>query len=187
MQCLLVTRRAWQAEVQNEKRRHEDQRARQSHLPESQPGQQRPGDRPQYGSQLPAYRKQREPLSAAAFTACFAVGSRFCQQGFDRRGEQRAADAGQAGAENNRAQAVAESQQQVASHPDNAAAQNNAAGAIAVGKCAAKDKHALLGKGSQPQDQADSAAGKQHIVTQKDRQKRDDGVKADIKDKLAAQ
>ena len=80
------------------------------------------------------------------------------QQGLYRRGEQGAADAGQAGAKDNGPQRRPARQQEKTGDANDAAGENDRLSAIAVGQRPAEDKHALLGEGTQPEDQADKSA-----------------------------
>lgn len=70
-------------------------------MPKADPAQHASGHRADHRSQFTAYRKQRKPLGATAFPVGLAEGTGPRQQGLYRRGEQGAADAGQAGAEDN--------------------------------------------------------------------------------------
>jgi hypothetical protein len=115
------------------------------------------------------------------------VGTGPRQQGLDRRGKQRAADAGQAGAEDNGPQRRAARQQQITGDANDAAGEDDRLSAIAVGQRPADDKHALLREGAQPEDQADKSAGEQHVVAQEEGEERNDRVKANIKNELASQ
>ena len=156
-------------------------------MPKADPAQQPPGHRADNRSQLTAHRKQRKPLGAAAFSVGLAVGTGPRQQGLDRRGEQRPADARQAGAEDNRLQRCAARQQQLAGDANHAAGEDDRLSTISVGQRPADDKHALLREGAQPEDQADKPAGKQHLVAQEEGKERDDRIKANIKNELASQ
>ena len=113
--------------------------------------------------------------------------ARFRQQCFNRRRKQRAAHACQTCAQNNRPQRSSESQQQIPRNANNTAAQDNDFRAKPVRERAADDKHPLLRERAQAEDQPDQPAGEQHIVAQEYRQEGDNGVKADVKNKLATQ
>ncbi len=127
-------------------------------MPKADPAQHASGHRADHRSQFTAYRKQRKPLGAAAFPVGLAVGAGPRQQGLYRRGEQGAADAGQAGAEDNGPQRRPARQQEKTGDANDAAGENDRLSAIAVGQRPAEDKHALLGEGTQPEDQADKSA-----------------------------
>ena len=74
------------------------------------------------------------------------------------RSEQGAADAGQAGAEDNGPQRRPARQQEKTGDANDAAGENDRLSAIAVGQRPPEDKHALLGEGTQPENQADKSA-----------------------------
>ena len=120
-------------------------------MPKADPAQHASGHRADHRSQFTAYRKQRKPLGAAAFPVGLAVGTGPRQQGLYRRGEQGAADAGQA-------QRRPARQQEKTGDANDAAGENDRLSAIAVGQRPAEDKHPLLGEGTQPEDQADKSA-----------------------------
>jgi hypothetical protein len=103
------------------------------------------------------------------------------------RGKQCAANARQTRAQNNRPQRFPEGQQQIPRDANNAAAQDNDFRAKPVRERAADDKHPLLRERAQAQDQPDQPAGEQHIVAQEYRQEGNNGVKANVKNKLATQ
>lgn len=156
-------------------------------MPKADPAQQPSGHRADNRPQLTAHRKQRKPLGAAAFPVGLAVGTGPRQQGLDRRGKQSAADAGQAGAEDNGPQRRSARQQQITGDANDAAGEDDGLSAIAVGQRPADDKHALLREGAQPEDQADKSPREQHVVAQEEGEERNDRVKANIKNELASQ
>ena len=113
--------------------------------------------------------------------------ARFRQQCLNRGRKQRAAHPRQARAQNNRPQRFSKRQQQIPRDANNAPAQDNDFRAKPVRERAADDKHPLLRERAQAEDQPNQPAGEQHIVAQEYRQEGDNGVKADVKNKLATQ